>query len=102
MVRDCLTLGIKCGLANGTVVTASNTENADLFWALRGGGNSFCIITSVNPHTLDISTVQLGDVDYGSGPEVQAQYIESMVNFAQDASQDPQSATEGQIRWDLR
>ena len=25
-------------LANGTVVNASSCENADLFWALRGGG----------------------------------------------------------------
>lgn len=34
-------------IANGQIVTASATENADLFWALRGGGSgSFGIITS--------------------------------------------------------
>jgi FAD/FMN-containing dehydrogenase len=33
-------------LANSTVVNCSLTENADLFWALRGAGSSFGIVTS--------------------------------------------------------
>ncbi|TVY84607.1 FAD-linked oxidoreductase azaL [Lachnellula suecica] len=38
-------VGAQMVLANGTVATLSATENPDLFWAIRGAGASFGIIT---------------------------------------------------------
>lgn len=38
-------LAVQVVTADGRVVTASDDENADLFWALRGGGGGFGIAT---------------------------------------------------------
>jgi FAD/FMN-containing dehydrogenase len=54
-------------LADGTMIVANAMENADLFWALRGGGGNFGVVTSflfqAHPVSIVIGGPMLWNLD---------------------------------------
>ena len=66
-------LSMEVVLPNGQFVTASNSSNPDLFWALRGGGGStFGVITSVTVKARPRINVSVATFSISTGASVTA------------------------------
>lgn len=50
--------------ASGELVRASVSENSDLFWALRGGGGNFGVVTAIKFRLYPVTTVYGGNLFY--------------------------------------
>jgi FAD/FMN-containing dehydrogenase len=55
-------LGVDMVLADGRFVSASADEYSDLFWAVRGGGGNFGVVTSFHFKGAPVSTVYGGPI----------------------------------------
>ena len=53
-------LGAQVVLADGSVVNANENENDDLYWALRGGGGNFGVVTQLTMRLHPVSMVVAG------------------------------------------
>jgi FAD binding domain/Berberine and berberine like len=69
-------------LANGDQVRASADENPDLYWAIRGGGGNFGVVTSFLFRLHDVGVVAAGPTFWAvdQSPEVLSAYREFILD----------------------
>ena len=67
-------LAVELVTAEGQIVQASATENEDLFWALRGGGGNFGVVTGFQYRLVEAGTVYGGMLALPATTEVITRY----------------------------
>lgn len=65
--------GFRVVSGEGQVVVANEFENADLFWALRGGKGGFGVVTEMTVELVPLTTLYAGSVLFDA-PHIQAVY----------------------------
>ncbi|CAG5161870.1 uncharacterized protein ALTATR162_LOCUS6113 [Alternaria atra] len=94
VVVDCV-YGLSCDnvisfelvTATGIIITVSKTSYPDLFWALRGGGNNFGLVTQFNVNALPRADTMWG----GSRTYLESEWpalLEAYINLGKNANQD--------------
>lgn len=78
-------LAVEMVLADGSQVTASADENTDLFWAVRGGGGNFGVVTAFHFRLYPVSNVIAGPTVWAleKTPEVM-QFYRDFIRQAPD------------------
>jgi FAD/FMN-containing dehydrogenase len=70
--------------ADGEIVTASADEHSDLFWAIRGGGGNFGIITEFTFRLAPVGQVLGGALILPGTKDVIRAYLEYSINAPDD------------------
>jgi hypothetical protein len=75
-------------LADGSMVTANEMQHEDLFWALRGGGGNFGIVTSFLYRAHPVSTIYGGPIfwDLDQAPTVMKWYRQFLTRASAELS----------------
>jgi FAD/FMN-containing dehydrogenase len=73
-------------LADGSFVTASEDQHEDLFWALRGGGGNFGVVTALTLRLSPVSTIVGGPTLFAfeRSAEILRWYREFLPNAPED------------------
>ena len=79
-------LSVDMVLADGRFVTADEDQNPDLFWAVRGGGGNFGVVTSFTFRTHPVHTVTAGPMFWPveDAPEVMRRYEEFITDAPEE------------------
>ncbi|GAA4426238.1 FAD-binding oxidoreductase [Georgenia halophila] len=67
-------------LADGRVVVADSEQHRDLFWALRGGGGNFGVVTRLGLHLRPTKQVTGGMLAFPPTPELVAGAVNAVVD----------------------
>jgi FAD/FMN-containing dehydrogenase len=73
-------------LADGSVVNANANENPDLYWAIRGGGGNFGVVTSITSRLHPIGNVVAGPMfwDLDQAGDLMRWYREFILNSPEE------------------
>lgn len=73
-------------LANGTIIQSNAVENSDLFWALKGGGPNFGIVTRYDLYTLPVYDIwiELSIYSTDQAPDVLRAFDQWQLDGASD------------------
>ncbi|KUI58323.1 Bifunctional solanapyrone synthase [Cytospora mali] len=74
-------------LADGSAVVADSSQNADLFWALKGGSNNFGIVTKFKSRTYPISQVWGGMQIFS--PSQASEVMQALYEYQATPDKDP-------------
>ncbi|HEY5639104.1 MAG TPA: FAD-binding oxidoreductase [Dehalococcoidia bacterium] len=72
--------------ADGSLLTASETENADLFWGIRGGGGNLGIVTEFEFRMARVGEILGGAIVFPATREVIRGYVDYTPNAPEDLS----------------
>ncbi|KAF4314142.1 putative FAD binding domain protein [Botryosphaeria dothidea] len=85
----------KVVLANGTIATASEEHNPDLYFALRGGGNNFGIVVTFTVRTFPQGPVLNARTTYNDSQ------TEEVLDKVYDLFVDPELSSDADMGFDL-
>ncbi|ORY64298.1 uncharacterized protein BCR38DRAFT_392949 [Pseudomassariella vexata] len=96
-------VAMRVALANGTIVDTSLTENTDLFWGLRGAGNSLGVVLTMSIQTLSpATTVTNYTISFPSGITPTIEQNAAALFGAQNWAQSVDNDDDLSIRFALR
>lgn len=77
-------VAVKVVTASGKLVTASELEHPDLFWAIRGGGGNFGIVTEFTLRLAEVRQIIGGGLVLPANREVIRGYLDYVVDAPDD------------------
>jgi FAD/FMN-containing dehydrogenase len=82
MILDAL-LSVRIVTASGRVVVASTSQNADLFWAIRGAGFNYGIITEATYRVADLTSPLVVNGDFAFPANASSALMNYLTSFGE-------------------